>query len=110
MLEGECHRHVLAALTDDNTEFDFLIRLLRSHRNLHVIVRSNDRTRGFEEEDGLGWDRYIGFDGMISIVETHANPAVSNQTCACSEFKVQLLEKVLGNAVSGTLRYAEFVR
>src|SRR5690606_5328110 len=47
--------------------------LARIARNLHVVVRPADRTRGLEEEDRFGGHRHAALGGVVRIVQPDAH-------------------------------------
>jgi len=64
---------ITRGLADDDAEFDLPVDLLRARRDLDVVVRTDDRTRGLQKEHRLGRYRHVRLSGMVQVVQANAH-------------------------------------
>ncbi len=73
MLLPAVARNVAAALTDDEGELGFIIRFGRELRQHDIFTGADDGGRVLREDGRDFGNLHLGFDGMVAIVEAHAD-------------------------------------
>src|SRR2546429_6175660 len=70
VFQGSIVFDVLRGRSNDHTELDLPVGLVRVARNHHVVARSLQTADGLHEDHGLGWNGRIRFHRVVGIIQT----------------------------------------